>query len=144
MAAVKGDQEVFQLQAEGALQLRVSTEEGGPGPSEQLRWDDDPAHRCRGAPPEDIARGYRTLTQVGDAFDEIKNFIELRPIRHHPDPRVKAHVAICVIAYLIPESVTIASSMVSPGVFRKKSGVKSHIFAVISRTRKLLSVFLLF
>ncbi len=51
--------------------------------------------------PEDIARGYRTLTQVEDAFDEIKNFIELRPIRHHTDPRVKAHVAICVLAYLI-------------------------------------------
>ena len=50
---------------------------------------------------EDIARGYRTLTQVEDAFDEIKNFIELRPIRHHTDCRVKAHVAICVIAYLI-------------------------------------------
>ena len=45
---------------------------------------------------------------------------------------------------LKPESVTIASSMVSPGVFRKKSGVKSHVFAVISRTSKLLSVFLLF
>jgi len=51
--------------------------------------------------PEDIARGYRTLTQVEDAFAEIKNFIELRPIRHHTDPRVKAHVAICVIAYLL-------------------------------------------
>jgi transposase len=50
---------------------------------------------------EDIARGYRTLTQVEDAFNEIKNFIELRPIRHHTDCRVKAHVAICVIAYLI-------------------------------------------
>jgi len=50
---------------------------------------------------EDIARGYRTLTQVENAFNEIKNFIKLRPIRHYRDYRVKAHVAICVIAYLI-------------------------------------------
>jgi transposase len=50
---------------------------------------------------EDIVRGYRTLTQVEDAFNEIKNFIKVRPIRHYKDYRVKAHVAICVIAYLI-------------------------------------------
>jgi len=50
---------------------------------------------------EDIAKGYRTLTQVENAFNEIKNFIKLRPIRHYRDYRVKAHVAICVIAYLI-------------------------------------------
>jgi transposase len=56
---------------------------------------------AKGLSPEDIARGYRTLTQVENAFDEIKNFIELRPIRHYTDSRVKAHVAICVIAYLI-------------------------------------------
>ena len=50
---------------------------------------------------EDIVRGYRTLTQVENAFNEIKNFIKLRPIRHYRDYRVKAHVAICIIAYLI-------------------------------------------
>ncbi|PIS26592.1 MAG: hypothetical protein COT45_00670 [bacterium (Candidatus Stahlbacteria) CG08_land_8_20_14_0_20_40_26] len=50
---------------------------------------------------QDIARGYRTLTRVENAFREIKNFIKLRPIRHYKDYRVKAHVAICVIAYLI-------------------------------------------
>jgi len=50
---------------------------------------------------EDIAKGYRTLTQVENAFNEIKNFIKLRPIRHHTDIRVKGHVAVCVIAYLI-------------------------------------------
>lgn len=50
---------------------------------------------------KDIATGYRTLTEVGDAFSHIKNFIRIRPIRHYVDPRVRGHVFICVLAYLI-------------------------------------------
>lgn len=50
---------------------------------------------------ENIAKGYRTLTQVENAFNEIKNFIKLRPVRHYKNSRVKGHVALCVIAYLI-------------------------------------------
>jgi hypothetical protein len=50
---------------------------------------------------EEIALGYRTLTQVETAFNEIKNFIKLRPIRHWNEMRVKGHVCVCVLAYLI-------------------------------------------
>ena len=51
--------------------------------------------------PNDIASGYRTLTEVEDAFNHIKNFIRIRPIRHYADLRVRGHVFICVLAYLI-------------------------------------------
>ena len=57
-------------------------------------------YNCRSS-PSDIATGYRTLTEVEDVFNHIKNFIRIRPIRHYVDPRVRGHVSICVLAYLI-------------------------------------------
>jgi transposase len=50
---------------------------------------------------DDIARGYRTLTEVEHAFHEIKNFLRIRPIYHYKDLRVRGHVFVCVLAYLL-------------------------------------------
>ncbi len=52
--------------------------------------------------------------KVEDAFAEIKDFLELRPIRHHPDPRVKAHVTVWVIAYLIEGLLEKALEQLAP------------------------------
>lgn len=49
----------------------------------------------------EVARGYRTLWRVEDAFRHIKSGIQLRPIRHWSDPRVLGHVFICVLAYTL-------------------------------------------
>ena len=51
--------------------------------------------------PEEVARGYRTLWRVEDAFRHMKGDIGLRPIRHWNDSRVLGHVCVCVLAYLI-------------------------------------------
>lgn len=53
----------------------------------------------------EIALGYRTLTKVENAFREIKGFLKIRPIRHFADLRVKGHVFICVIAYLLEQLI---------------------------------------
>lgn len=37
---------------------------------------------------------------VEQAFREIKNFVNIRPIYHSKDRMVKAHVFVCVLAYL--------------------------------------------
>ena len=50
---------------------------------------------------EDIATGYRTLTEVEDAFREIKSFLRIRPVYHYKEIRVRGHVFICVLAYLL-------------------------------------------
>jgi len=49
----------------------------------------------------DVARGYRTLWRVEDAFRHIKDGIGLRPIRHWNDSRVLGHVFVCVLAYTL-------------------------------------------
>ena len=51
--------------------------------------------------PEEVALGYRTLSEVEHAFREIKNFLRIRPIYHYNNLRVRGHVFICVLAYLI-------------------------------------------
>jgi len=51
--------------------------------------------------PEQIAMGYETLVKVEDATSLLKHLIKIRPIRHYNDERVKGHVAVCVLAYLL-------------------------------------------
>lgn len=53
----------------------------------------------------EVAIGYRTLYEVENAFREIKNFLRIRPIYHRKDLRIRAHVFICVLAYLIEKLI---------------------------------------
>lgn len=51
--------------------------------------------------PQELIRQYKNLAQVERTFKEIKDFLRIRPIRHHRDYGVKAHVFICVLSYLL-------------------------------------------
>ncbi len=51
-------------------------------------WDD-----------ERIVRTYGMLTQVEDAFSTIKSELNLRPIHHQLERRVRSHLLIAVLAY---------------------------------------------
>ena len=55
--------------------------------------------------PEELIRQYQNLTGVEKAFKEIKNFLRLRPIRHHQDDRIRAHVFICILSYLLEKII---------------------------------------
>ena len=55
--------------------------------------------------PQEVALGYRTLSEVEQAFKEIKNFLRIRPIYHYKDLRVRGHVFFCVLAYLIEKFI---------------------------------------
>ena len=55
--------------------------------------------------PEELIRQYKNLTGVEKAFKEIKDFLRLRPIRHYEDDRVRAHVFICVLSYLLEKII---------------------------------------
>jgi len=53
--------------------------------------------------PDEIALGYRTLSEVEQAFKDIKNVLRIRPIYHYKNLRVRGHVFICVLAYLLEQ-----------------------------------------
>ena len=46
---------------------------------------------------EQVITSYKDLKHVEAAFDELKNFIEIRPVYHYNERRVRAHVFICVL-----------------------------------------------
>jgi transposase len=52
--------------------------------------------------PEDTVRSYKSLSQVERAFRSIKTVdLKVRPIRHHLEKRVKAHIFLCMLAYYV-------------------------------------------
>jgi len=52
----------------------------------------------------DAVDAFFTLQEVERAFREMKDFLRLRPIYHRVDRRVKAHILVCVLAYLLERS----------------------------------------
>jgi len=50
---------------------------------------------------QQVISSYKDLKHVEAAFDELKNFIEIRPVYHYNEERVRAHVFICVLSYLL-------------------------------------------
>lgn len=49
----------------------------------------------------DVAFGYKQLLEVEDAFRILKQTMELRPIYHRLEERIRAHVALCWLALLL-------------------------------------------
>ena len=51
--------------------------------------------------PEELWRTYILLTEVEQAFKELKNDLHLRPIYHQLDARIEAHIFVCFLAYCL-------------------------------------------
>lgn len=58
------------------------------------------SHGLVGTPAEIVAL-YRTRDQIERDFRTIKSVVELRPVHHRTDAKVRAHVTICVLATLL-------------------------------------------
>lgn len=50
---------------------------------------------------EKIVASYKNLQEVETLFDDLKNFVDIRPIRHWLVKRVRSHVFICILALLL-------------------------------------------
>jgi transposase len=48
-----------------------------------------------------VAESYKNLKEVEILFDDFKNFVDIRPLRHWLEKRVRAHVCICMFALLL-------------------------------------------
>jgi len=51
--------------------------------------------------PPAVVRVYKQLKVAERAFRTLKSTLEIRPIRHHLDGRVRAHVFLCLLAYYV-------------------------------------------
>jgi transposase len=50
---------------------------------------------------EDVALGYKQLYEVEDAFRTLKSTLDLRPIYHRLEDRIRAHILLCWLALLL-------------------------------------------
>ena len=50
---------------------------------------------------EDVALGYKQLLQVERAWRDMKTTLDLRPIYHHLERRIRAHVILCWLSLLL-------------------------------------------
>jgi hypothetical protein len=50
---------------------------------------------------EDVALGYKQLMEVERAWRSLKSELDLRPMHHRLDDRIRAHVLICWLALLL-------------------------------------------
>ena len=57
-----------------------------------------PAHELASA---EVVRSYKSLARVERAFRSFKGPLEIRPIGHRLEDRVRAHVFICMLAYYL-------------------------------------------
>jgi transposase len=48
-----------------------------------------------------VVESYKNLKEVETLFDDLKNFVDIRPVRHWLEVRVRAHVFICILALLL-------------------------------------------
>lgn len=53
----------------------------------------------------DLVKLYRSKDKVEKDFREIKSVLELRPVRHRTDAKVRAHVALCVLALAVQRTM---------------------------------------
>jgi transposase len=75
-----------------------------PPPSRSMRTS--AASTCSAAPDpelpaEDIALGYKQLRQVERGWRDLKQVIDLRPVYHRKEERIRAHVILCWLALLL-------------------------------------------
>ncbi|MEY9997081.1 hypothetical protein ABIE67_009595 [Streptomyces sp. V4I8] len=75
-------------------QARIKTEENLDG--KYLLRSSDPKLSA-----EDIARGYKALLEVERGWRDMKQVIDLRPVYHRLEERIRAHVLLCWLALLL-------------------------------------------
>ncbi len=72
-------------------------------------------------PTPEVVRSYKQLQQVERAFRELKDFLKIRPIFHYSDSRVKAHIFVCVLAYLLEQLINLQLKRASKTVSARRA-----------------------
>ncbi len=53
----------------------------------------------------ELVQLYRDKDAVEKDFQTIKDVVKLRPVYHHTDPKVRAHVTLCILALLLERTL---------------------------------------
>jgi transposase len=78
---------------------------------------------------EDIALGYKQLLEVERGWRDMKQVIDLRPVCHRREDRIRAHVILCWLALLLARIAENATRQTWPGLRRELSRIHIAAFA---------------
>jgi len=77
---------------------------------------------------EDIALGYKQLLQVERGWRDMKQVIDLRPVYHRKEERIRAHVLLCWLALLLTRTIETTCGDTWPGLRRELQRIKLGTF----------------
>ncbi len=78
---------------------------------------------------EDIALGYRQLLEVERGWRDMKQVIDLRPVYHRKEERIRAHVILCWLALLLARIAENACGSTWPRLRRELDRIAVGTFA---------------
>jgi hypothetical protein len=78
---------------------------------------------------EDIALGYKQLLQVERGWRDMKQVIDLRPVYHRKEDRIRAHVILCWLALLLTRVAGTTCGDTWPDLRRELERIKLGTFA---------------
>ena len=85
---------------------------------------------------EDIARGYKQLLEVERAFRTLKSTLDLRPVYHSKDDRIRSHVLICWLALLMVRIAEVETGMTWPTIRREMQ--RLHLGEFLTKKSRIL------
>ena len=77
---------------------------------------------------EDIALGYKQLLEVERGWRDLKQVIDLRPIYHRKEQRIRAHVILCWLALLLVRVIETTCGSPWPALRRELDRIKIGTF----------------
>jgi Transposase DDE domain len=77
---------------------------------------------------EDIALGYKQLLEVERGWKDMKQVIDLRPVYHRKEERIRAHVILCWLALLLARTAENACAATWPELRRQLDRIQVGAF----------------
>nr|WP_222598586.1 transposase [Lentzea tibetensis] len=77
---------------------------------------------------EDIALGYKQLLEVERGWRDMKQVIDLRPVYHRKEQRIRAHVLLCWLALLLARITENACGNTWPNLRRELDRIQVGTF----------------
>ena len=84
-------------------------------------------------PAEDIATGYKQLLEVERGWRDMKQVIDLRPVCHRLEERIRAHVILCWLALLLIRITETTTGQTWPAIRRELDRLHAGAFTGDSR-----------
>lgn len=66
--------------------------------------------------PEELWKRYIVLTEIEQAFKELKNDLDIRPVYHQKDERIEAHIFVSFLSYCLQVTLKQRAKAKAPGL----------------------------